>query len=177
MKRDQKGFTLIELLVVVIIIGVLALAGFKGYLGSSEAQKAETGSDLVSQVAHANLLYYADHTNYVSGAITNALCSGQTGCPNGNGACSLITCGYLKMRNFDTQPFMVWAGDGNTTCGDAAATGMGLNPSGVVACGRRRKSTDGAGGTPNATYGGWGYAMTKNGIVTKVGTGVPGFSQ
>jgi prepilin-type N-terminal cleavage/methylation domain-containing protein len=179
MRHREKGFTLIEILVVVMIIGVLAVAGVNQYLKSAESQRAELGSDLVSQVAHANLLYYADRMSYVSGAITNTLCSGQTACPSGNGACSLISCGYLKLRNFDNQPYMVWAGNGDASspaCGDGGIAGM--NPASVVACGRRRKDTDtGTYGSSITTYQGWGYAMNKNGAMTKMGTGAPDFSQ
>lgn len=179
MKNREKGFTLMEILVVVTILGVLAVAGVNQYLQSAEAQRAELGSDLISQVAHANLLYNAEKNAYVSGALTNALCTGQTTCPTASGACSLITCGYLKMRNFDNQPYMVWAGNGSASspaCGDGGIGGM--NPANVAACGRRRKNSDiGSYGTSNVTYGAWGYVMDKNGAVTKLGTGAPGFSQ
>ena len=179
MKNRQKGFTLMEILVVVTILGIMAVVGVNQYVQSAEAQRAELGADLVSQVAHANLLYYAEHTAYVSGAITNTLCAGQSACPSGSGGCSLITCGYLKMRNFDNQPYMVWAGNGSAgspACGDGGISSM--NPANVVACGRRRKNTDtGSYGTSNATYGAWGYTMDINGAVGKLGTGAPGFSQ
>lgn len=172
----DAGFTLIELMVVVLIIGILAAFGLPQYLKSIENSKADDAVALVQMAGTTHRMLALDHSgNWLGSAAGTAITDTcQTAsCQNGAGnPCDLVACKYMATQDFDSRPYVLFLANdtSNSTCGGvsfSAANGCGAMPGKIVACVRRRLTSDSpsAGAAQISPYTSWAYAVDDTGTI------------
>ncbi|MFH1416351.1 MAG: prepilin-type N-terminal cleavage/methylation domain-containing protein [Elusimicrobiota bacterium] len=68
--KKKKGFTLIELVVVLVILGIVSIMSvtmYRGYVGRAMATEGRT---LLSTIASAEKIYYAEYGEFVGSGLT-----------------------------------------------------------------------------------------------------------